>query len=268
MLQFISLASGSSGNCYYFNCNGYGLLIDLGIGIRAFRRTCSNYGVKLADVRAILVTHDHTDHVKAVGVLSQTFHLPVYATERVHRSMKLNHFISKKVPPALQYVIEKQKEFSLGPFAVTPFNVPHDSADNNGYILRADGKCVVLMTDIGHFTEEMPGIVGQADYLIVESNYDEAMLAAGRYPVRLQQRIRGGYGHTSNRQTAAFLADHLNPRLIRRVWLCHLSAENNLPRLALQASADALRSAGFPLDEGALKVEPLGRRTPSLMYEL
>lgn len=269
MLKFISLSSGSSGNCYYLNCDGYGIIIDLGIGIRAFKKHCSDYGIKLAEINAMLVTHDHTDHVKAVGVLSQAFRVPVYTSEKVHHSIQLNHFVSKKVPTDLQHIINHGETFALGPFQITSFAVPHDSAENNGYIIKADNKCLVLMTDIGHFTDEMPDIIKQATHLIIESNYDERMLACGRYPLRLQKRISSGYGHVSNRQTAQFLDQHINAQLTKHIWLCHLSAENNIPRIALEASTAALTEIGLNVNTNdGIKVEVLARRTPSLMTEL
>lgn len=269
MLQFISLGSGSSGNCYYLLHEGFGLLIDLGIGIRTFKQHFSNYGLPLAQIHAILVTHDHTDHVKSVGRLSEGMHIPVYTTQKVHDSIEKNHFVSKKVPHAMRRIIEKGTDVEIGPYHVTPFHVPHDSADNNGYAIRVDGKCFVVMTDIGHFTEEMPGVVAEATHLVIESNYDEAMLTSGPYPPRLQKRISGKYGHISNAETAAFLSENLNKNLIRRIWLCHLSAENNRPDLARTTSSAALEAAGFSLDsENGLKLEVLARKTPSPLTEL
>lgn len=270
MIKFISLGSGSCGNCYYLNADGFGMIIDLGIGIRSFKKLFSDYGLSIAQIQAILVTHDHTDHVKAVGALSRDFHIPVYTSEKVHDSIMHNHFVSKKVPINLQHSITRGEEFSLGPFKITSFAVPHDSADNNGYVIRYEDKCLVILTDVGHFTEEMPNIIHQATHLIIESNYDTKMLAVSHYPVRLQKRISGGYGHISNSATADFLAQNLNPELIRQVWLCHLSAENNLPRIAYDTCKNALEEAGYILEgeNTNLHLEVLARRTPSLLTEL
>lgn len=267
MLKFISLGSGSSGNCYYLNSDGYGIVIDLGIGIRQFKRHFSNYGLNLAQVKAILVTHDHADHVKAVAMLSREFHLPVYTSQKVHDSMLSNRFLTKKVEPEMRRVVECATPFDLGPFNVTSFHVPHDSTDNNGFIVRVEGKCFVLLTDVGHFTEEMPGIIASATHLVIETNYDEQMLETGKYPNRLKKRIKNGYGHSSNASTASFIAQHLDKEKIKHIWLCHLSAENNLPRIAYDTTASALKEAGFNLD-GDTKLEVLARTTPSLLMEL
>lgn len=270
MLQFISLSSGSSGNSYYLNYNGYGLVIDVGIGIRSFKRHFQNYGLALAQIRAVLVTHDHTDHVKAVGSLARDFRVPVYSSEKVLASIMKNHYVSKKIPEDLQRPITKGEPLTIGPFRVTPFHVPHDSADNNGYAVEVGNSCLVVMTDIGHFTPEMEEMTRKATHLIIESNYDEAMLAAGPYPARLKKRIRGPYGHISNDETAAFLARELNPQLIRNIWLCHLSAENNLPRIAYETTAKALAEAGMPVegDSASVRLEVLARLTPSLLVTL
>lgn len=268
MLHFISLGSGSCGNCYYLNCDGYGIIIDLGIGIRAFRKHFSNYGLNLSHVKAILATHDHTDHIKAVGVLSQNFHIPVYTSQKVHDSMMANHYVSKKVPKNLQFIIRHHETIQLGPFEITSFLVPHDSAENNGYIIRVEDKSFVIMTDIGHFTDEMPEIVHQATHLIIESNYDAKMLSSGPYPLRLKKRIMSPYGHISNEETALFLAQHLNPDTIKNIWLCHLSAENNLPRLAYETVSTALQEAGYVLDKEHVQLHVLSRKTPSLLMEL
>lgn len=269
MVKYISMGSGSSGNCSYLLCDGYGLLIDLGLGIRLFRKDFSNYGLPIAQIRAILVTHDHTDHVRAVGAVSQKFHIPVYTSQKVHESMRVNHYVSKKVPAELRHDVEHGQPFQLGPFRVTPFFVPHDSAENNGYLIEVEDKRFVIITDVGHFTEEMQAFVHSATHLVIESNYDPQMLAQGRYPRHLQQRISGGNGHISNPLTAAFLASHLDPSIIRHVWLCHLSEENNRPVLARDTVVQALTDAGMKVnEEGGFKLDVLPRRTPTLLMQL
>ena len=271
MFKFISLSSGSCGNCYYLNYDGYGLLIDLGISIRSFKKLFSDYGLTIAQINAILVTHDHTDHVKAVGALSRDFRIPVYTSARVHESIQRNHFVSKKIPLNLQHNITRGEAFDLGPFRITSFGVPHDSADNNGYIISTpEGQRFVLLTDVGHFTEEMSSIISQATHLVIESNYSTAMLQAGRYPQRLKNRISSDTGHISNEATAQFLAQHLTPGIIKHVWLCHLSAENNRPSVAYEVCSKALTDAGFQLENEhpTIKLEVLPRRNPTLVMEL
>ena len=269
MVKFISFGSGSCGNCYYLLCDGYGLLIDLGIGIRLFRKNFSNYGLPLAQIQSILVTHDHTDHVKAVGAVSQKFRIPVYTSTKVHDSMRLNHHVAKKVPSELRHNVEPGTDFQLGPYSIHSFLVPHDSAQNNGYCICVENKTFVLLTDVGHFTEEMKPFVHAATHIVVESNYDGPMLEQGRYPQRLKERIRNGSGHISNEETGRFLAENLNAETIHHVWLCHLSEENNRPALARETVVKHLAEQGLKVnEEGGFKLDVLPRRTPTLLTEL
>lgn len=244
MLNFISFGSGSSGNCYYLIADGYGLLIDLGIGIRAFRRHLGNYGLPVAQIQALLLTHDHTDHVKAAAPFAGTFKIPVYASAKVHEAMLKNSFLTKKVPPELRRELPELTPRPFGPFTVTSFPVPHDSAENFGYVIEYQKVNFVLLTDVGHFTDPMAPLVSRATHLVIEANYDPQLLESGPYPRPLKRRICSGFGHSSNIQTACFLAENLRPGHTRRVWLCHLSEENNNPTLAFTTVAEALKGAG------------------------
>lgn len=267
MIKFICFGSGSSGNCYYINANGYGLLIDEGIGIRKFKKYFRDYGLSFGDIKGILVTHDHADHVRAVGAVSIEFHLPVYALKDVYMGMNRNRFVRKKVPAPLSNTIAPEETFKLGPFEITPFQVPHDSADNCGYSIKIDDAYFCLMTDVGHVTETMKQHLSKAHYIVVESNYDANMLETGRYPRHLKDRIRNGTGHMDNADTAKLLAEHLSPEA-RHIWLCHLSEENNRPDLAIQTVSESLKQANRLSEEDHLVLEALQRTHPSRLYEL
>lgn len=286
-MKFLCLGSGSCGNCYYLESGGTALLIDLGIGIRAFKRHARDYGLRMPDIKAILVTHDHTDHVKAVGPLSIEQHIPVYASEAVHVGIQRNRFMTKKIPEHLKRCTTLDTPFQIGPFSVTPFQVVHDSNDNNGYFIEvtqpepqddlfdtaaargtADaGKAPLtfcIITDCGTFTDNLVPYVQRARYLVIESNYDSAMLATGPYPIYLKKRIMGGRGHLDNAICAECLSQHLTPAT-RNVWLCHLSEENNRPDIArktVQAGIDDLKFEPRP------QLDVLRRRTPSGMITL
>lgn len=264
-MKFISFASGSSGNCYYINANGCGILIDLGLGIRTFKKTYKDYGCSFGDIQGILITHNHTDHTKAVGYLSNEFHIPVYTTEAVHEGMRNNPFLSKKVHPQEIRIITHQQPFEIGPFTITAFSVPHDSFGNNGYLIRYNDVVFCLITDIGHITPEIEKMVSQATHLVVEANYNPTMLEQGSYPQHLKKRIRGPYGHVSNEETAQLLATHLSPERIKTVWLCHLSEENNTPALAYQTCIDALTDVA---QLAHISPQPLPRKEPTGFIEL
>lgn len=276
-MQFICFGSGSSGNCYYLESRGEAILIDLGIGIRAFKKYMRDYGLTLPKIKAIVVTHDHTDHIKAVGPLALECRIPVYASEGVHEGIHRNRFMTKKIPEELQRRTELHVPFEIGNFRITPFSVPHDSNDNNGYFVElitpeekrsddlfatptGDGNpTFCIITDAGRFTEEMIPFVQRARYLVIEANYDRELLDNGPYPLYLRRRISGGCGHMDNRFTAEALRQYLTPAT-RRIWLCHLSAENNNPETARRTVAAAIDALPFP--EHPL-LEVLRRTTPT-----
>jgi len=217
-------------------------------------------------LHGIIVTHDHADHVKSVGSLCRDFGVPVYATEKVHKGIYKNYCVRYKVPFEQQKTIEKNVPFLLGDFTVTPFEVPHDSSDNVGYKIECEGKTFVLMTDVGHFTDEMEHIIGDADYLVIEANYDLEMLRNGSYPAHLKQRISGGQGHTCNNDCAEMLARCATSKL-KHVWLCHLSEENNHPELARKTVETVLSQHGIIVGRD-FELDVLKRTTPMGVYEL
>lgn len=267
MVSFISLGSGSSGNCYVLRSNDELLIIDFGIGIRSFRRFASQYGIKASHAAGLLVTHDHTDHVKSVGAASIAFNIPVYTTAAVHQGMHHNRLMSKQVPAANERTLQPDEETQIGSaFTVRAFSVPHDTQANNGYVVRAEGLTFCLITDAGHVTSDIETWVKEADYLVIEANYDLAMLATGPYPAYLKKRITSGRGHLCNDETAQLLASQLTRRT-RRVWLCHLSEENNTPAQALRTVGDAL-APRLPELHPSFKLEALPRRTPTGFMEL
>lgn len=259
-MKFISFASGSSGNCYYLNAEDCSILIDLGIGIRTFKKAYKDYGCSFGNIKGILVTHNHTDHSKAVGYLSNEFHIPVYTTQAVHDGMMNNPFLSKKVRPEQRIIITHSEAFHIGPFTIRAIPVPHDSYGNNGFLISYKDIQFCIITDIGHVTPEIEQLVSEATHLVIESNYDEQMLLNGKYPMRLKNRIKGPYGHISNNETAHLLASSLTPERIQQVWLCHLSEENNTPSIAASTCTQGIQSVEALHH---ITPQPLPRRTPT-----
>ncbi|EHO66834.1 MBL fold metallo-hydrolase [Segatella maculosa] len=266
MLKFISFGSGSSGNCYCLFTETDGILIDAGLGLRTLKKHFKDYGLRLADINSLLVTHDHADHIKSAGSLSHDFDIDVYATRKVHAGIEQNYSVKTKVEPRHVKVIEQGTPFLLGSFAITPFNVPHDSSDNVGYKVVCGEVVFVLMTDIGHVTQEIRNFVGEANYLVIEANHDEEMLAGGAYPQHLKERILGPNGHLANAACGKVIAECATPSL-RKVWLCHLSEENNHPVLAQKTVENVLRAHGIVAGVD-FTVEVLKRKVPTGVYEL
>lgn len=266
MLNFISFGSGSSGNCYLLYTENDALLIDLGIGTRMLRKYFREYGVPLSRVKSVLITHDHADHVKSVGKISKDLELPVFSTRAVHAGIDRNYCVRCKIPSERVRIIEKDVPFQLGDFRVTPFHVPHDSADNVGYRVECQGVVFCVMTDVGCLTDEMRAMISEANYLVIEANYDVEMLKAGPYPAYLKSRIMGQGGHLSNVDCANALAENATP-LLRHVWLCHLSEENNHPELARKTVEQILRSNGIVVGK-EFELDILKRTTPTGAFTL
>lgn len=266
MLKFISFGSGSSGNCYYLSTDTDRLLIDAGVGIRTLKKALHENNIKLESISKVLVTHDHADHIKSVGVLGSDYGVDVYATSEVHKGIHRNYCVHKKVPGEHAKVLAQGETVRIGDFSVTPFKVPHDSSDNVGYRIEAEGVVFCLMTDAGHVTEEMKKYIGEANYLVLEANYDEVMLREGNYPQYLKERIAGPTGHLSNTECGEALANNATMEL-KHVWLCHLSEENNHPVLAQKTVEQVLRSYGLIAGKD-FNVDVLKRKTASMMYEL
>ncbi|MGN0221274.1 MAG: MBL fold metallo-hydrolase [Prevotella sp.] len=264
MLKFISFGSGSSGNCCFLYTQTEGLMIDAGIGIRLIKKYFREYGLSLPVMKQILVTHDHADHVKAVGYLSEHLHVPVYATKAVHAGIERNYCVHRKVPLAYRQHIVAGETYEMGAFKVTPFAVPHDSLENLGYYIQVEDAAFCFITDAGSVTEEMKGYISKADYLVIESNYDDQMLQAGRYPEYLKTRIAGKNGHLSNQECVQVVMEHKSEHL-RKIWLCHLSEENNHPDLALKTMELSLKQQA----EGTVpEVYVLKRKVPTGIFEL
>lgn len=266
MFKFISLRSGSSGNCYYLFTETDGLIIDSGIGLRTIKKTFREYGLRLDQIHNMVVTHDHSDHVKASGAVSMAFGIPVYATQLVHDGIKRNYCIKKKIPASQQRIVTKGQTTQIGDFTVTPFAVPHDSMDNVCYKIEYGGVVFALITDVGHVTEEIARLINSADYLVIEANHEIEMLDAGPYPQHLKERIKSPTGHLSNDDCAKAIADNRSERL-KHIWLCHLSGENNTPERAAETVGSILASRGVKLGED-FKMDVLSRRFPCGIFDL
>jgi len=266
MMKFISFGSGSSGNCYYLFTEKEGLMVDVGIGVRSLKKAFHDYGLPLNGITTIMLTHDHADHVKSVGSLSHDLSVPVYATRKVHAGVVRNYCVKHKIDQCNVRYIEKNNTIVIGDFEITSFDVPHDSAENVGYLVKHDNINFCIITDIGHVTTEIKQNIQKADYLVIEANHDLEMLMKGKYPQFLKGRISGDDGHLSNEECGLALAENATSRL-KHVWLCHLSEENNHPELARITVEQVLRQHGI-LAGKDFELEVLKRKTPSGIFNL
>lgn len=266
MLKFISLGSGSSGNCYFLSTGETSILIDAGFSIRLLKSHLKRFGISIEQIDAVFVTHDHADHIKAVGHLANDFGKPIYATEKVHAGINRNYCVTSKLTAEHMNFISKGQPVLLGGFSITPFEVPHDSSDCVGYRVEAGEVVFCLLTDVGHVTPVIEEQISECDYVVLEANHDESMLMNGNYPAYLKGRIRGPKGHLCNKEAATLIAEHATPRL-KHVWLCHLSEENNHPELARKTVDSILRGCGI-IPGVDFKLDTLKRKSPSEIYEL
>ena len=243
-LYFCSFGSGSSGNSAYVGSAEGGLILDVGVKAEDIERGLAANGVSMKHVKGVLLTHDHSDHVKYVYALLRSHrHLKLFCTNRVLNGMLRKHSISKRIKE-YHVPIFKEIPFKVLDFEITAFDVPHDGSDNMGFSIEFDGRRFVIATDLGEVSDRARYYMSRASYLMIEANYDARMLRMGRYPEYLKARIAGGSGHLDNRQTAAFLSEIVNPGL-NHIFLCHLSKDNNTPIIALRTVREALEAKGI-----------------------
>ncbi len=266
MFRFISFGSGSSGNCYCIFADCGGLIIDAGIGERELKKRFDMYGLSFSKIKAILVTHAHADHAKSVGSISHKYNLPVYATRETHRGIEENRVISRKIQNASRRYITVGEPFGIDDFVIDAVSVPHDMKGNVGYRIKFGGTTFVLVTDVGCVTNDIAQFISSANYLVLEANHDIEMLTNGRYPNYLKRRILSEEGHLSNENCGKALLANATPDL-KKVWLCHLSNDNNTPELALETVERVLRDGGVIPGEN-FELEILKRKEPCGFYEL
>lgn len=265
MIRFLSLASGSSGNCYCLVSEYTTILIDAGIGLRTIKRRLGEFDLDLNNVHAVLLTHDHADHIKGVGALATKMQIPIYLTKKVYNGMNRSYCIKGNISDNMHY-ININDTFVIGEFQITAFNVPHDSSENVGYFIEVENKHFCIVTDVGHITEIVASYLSKSEYIVLEANYDETMLKMGKYPASLKERILGPNGHLSNQEVAEFLANNYSPDW-KYVWLCHLSKDNNTPETAYQKIKLSLNEIGVTIGED-VQIIPLRRNLPTGIYDL
>lgn len=234
------LFSGSGGNAVYVGAGQTGILVDAGVSCARVVSEMKTLGLDPSALDAILITHEHSDHVAGAGILSRRFDLPIYATEGTWSAMaeKLGAVSAKNMR-----VIEAGQDFYIGDLDISPFSLPHDAADPCGYAFACGHLRAAVATDIGCPREGWLKAVSGCELVLLEANYDPGMLKAGRYPYALKTRILGTRGHLSN-EDAGRAACRLAGNGTRSLILGHLSKENNFPELALETVRLALTEAG------------------------
>lgn len=236
----ISLQSGSNGNCLYVEAGDVRLLFDAGLGGRETARRLAQYGRSARDVTALIISHDHGDHVRCAGVLHRMHGVPLFATRRTFRQSEARLGRLRAVEH-----FRAGATLDFDGLQVQTLRTPHDGADGVAFVVTAGDRRVGILTDLGHVFPGLGEVVSSLDGVFIESNYDEEMLEEGPYPWPLKERIRGPGGHISNAESAELMGACAGPRL-RWACLAHLSEVNNEPALALRTHR-RVWAKGFPL---------------------
>ena len=229
---FCSFASGSSGNCYYVGRQDEGLLVDVGISAKQVKEHLWRNDIRLENVKAILITHDHIDHVLGLVNLTKDCPIPIYAHADCLQGLAEGK-ATKDTDASLFHEIEPLQPFALMGITIEAFPVMHDGRGAMGYHFDYDGYTLTIATDIGMLDKVVKEEIRKAENIVIESNYDTEMLEKGRYPFILKQRISGPFGHLSNEESSRFIAEMYHPG-IKHIMLCHLSENNNTPERAMQ----------------------------------
>jgi phosphoribosyl 1,2-cyclic phosphodiesterase len=262
-LNFCSLSSGSSGNCYYLGNEFHGILIDAGISASSIRKFLKDIGISMQTIMGVLITHNHIDHIRGLEVLTRKNSLPAFTTLKIWESILSP---KKKISRDCIREIGLQQKFHLAGFNIEAFPVCHDAPETIGFHICAGDKKITIATDLGHICQTAAPYLKEANLLVIESNYDEQMLENGKYPYYLKARIKSDNGHLGNHQTSVFLADIINDNL-SNICLAHLSKNNNTPEKALHTLQQTFSERGINFS-GRQRISILNRNIPTEMIRL
>lgn len=223
-LYITSLNSGSNGNCYYVANDTEAVLVDVGISCREVEKRMLRLGLNMQKIKAIFISHEHSDHIKGLEVLAKKYKLPVYITDATLNNSRLN------LSGQLVYTFKSYQTIMVGDLAVVPFSKFHDAADPYSFMVTGNGVNIGVFTDLGHCCENVVRNFKHCHAIFLEANYDEKLLEQGAYPYHLKKRIKSGHGHLSNTQALELVKYH-KPAFMSHLILSHLSKDNNCPIL-------------------------------------
>lgn len=250
MLKFCSLYSGSSGNSLFLDSNNTKLLIDCGTSLKKICSALDSIDSSIEEIDAILVTHEHSDHVQSLGLISKKYNIPVYANFETWNAMQKQ---KEKIDSTNINFFENDTDFNLNELTIHPFSTPHDAANSCGFNIHNGKKKISIATDLGHINDDIIEKLEKSSFILLESNYEPEILKVSRYPFALKQRISGPNGHLSN-ATAGKTVSNLIGKDLKEVMLGHLSRENNIPELAYQTVVNELIDHNIDVNDFKLSV--------------
>lgn len=239
-MGYFSIASGSSGNCSLFWCGNTRILIDMGVSVRKLNNALKSLGLTVDMLDAVIVTHEHTDHIKGLATFAKKYSVPVYMTNGT------SHAVLQKIPYAnnIIHTFCGGDGFDIGSAKIESFLTPHDANESVGYIISCDNITFGFATDLGFVSQNIKNMLSSCDFVVLEANHDIDMLKNGVYPYQLKQRVLGNYGHLSNAACAKCVVD-LVQNGVKTVVLAHLSEQNNTPVVALRHINEMLFTFGL-----------------------
>lgn len=260
-MRFASIASGSSGNCTYIGSEKTHILIDAGISGRQIEQGLNKLGLKASELNGIFITHEHSDHIQSIGVLSRKYQLPIYSTretlEEIIKKSSLGSY-----PKEGLISIRSDENVCIGDLTIKPFRVDHDAANPVAYRVENKNQSVAVATDMGNYTSYVIDHLKGVNALLLEANHDVRMLESGSYPYRLKQRILSRYGHLSNESCGRLLTCILHDQL-KKIFLGHLSRENNYEELAYETVRLEISQAKSPYRAEDFSISVARRREMS-----
>ncbi|MDQ0158360.1 MBL fold metallo-hydrolase [Alkalibacillus salilacus] len=262
-LEFSVLASGSSGNAFFIGTDQTKWLVDAGLSGKKIETLLDEVEVNPHDLDGVLVTHEHSDHIKGLGIMARRYNLPIYANEKTWDAM--NSSIGK-VSQEQKFEFDMETVRTFADLDVESFGVSHDAADPMFYVFHHEGKKVALLTDTGYVSERMKKTVENADAILFETNHDVGMLQMGRYPWNVKRRILSDLGHVSNDDAAWAMMDVIGNRT-KQIFLGHLSQDNNMVDLAQMSVSQTLTQYDYPIGDG-LDLVPTSPIKPTSLIRL
>lgn len=263
-MELFSIASGSSGNCIMVGSDNTKVLVDVGISMKRIKEGLLSVDLSFDDINGIVITHEHADHIKGLGVIARKHGLPMYATRRTIEAIRRDRTLGD-YDDSLFYSIRPDEPFDIGDIEVEANRIWHDAADPVCYTFKCQGKKASVATDMGDYDDYIVEKLSDSDIMLIESNHDIRMLEAGPYPYYLKRRILSDHGHLSNERSGSLILRLLNSH-IKGIALGHLSHENNYPDLAFETVKNILLDNEFTNDIRDFNLQVARRDCPSVHF--